>query len=73
MVRINSWSLQYENDCVKGNDMSVRKTFARILRLPALLRGLKEGGENWFLLSHSELDAYQLAQLNNVCRFLIEN
>ena len=53
--------------------MSVRKTFARILRLPALLRGLKEGGENWFLLSHSELDAYQLAQLNNVWRDAVEN
>lgn len=73
MVRINSWSLQYENDCVEGNNMSVRKTFARILRLPALLRGLKEGGENWFLLSRSELDAYQLTQLNNVWRDAVEN
>ena len=25
----------------------MKKLFTRILRLPAILRGLREGGENW--------------------------
>lgn len=53
--------------------MRMKKTFSRILRLSALIRGLKEGGRNWSLLSPAELDAYQLVQLNKVWKDAVEN
>lgn len=42
----------------------MRKIVTRVLRLPAILRGLREGGENWALLSFDDLKSYQLRQLN---------
>lgn len=44
--------------------MDIRKIFAQVLRTPALLRGLKEGGDNWWITSPDERDARQLACLN---------
>lgn len=42
----------------------MRKIVTRVLRLPAILRGLREGGEYWALLSFDDLKSYQLRQLN---------
>lgn len=53
--------------------MNIRKTFTRFLRIPAILRGLQEGGENWRLISQEDLDAYQLQQLNEVWADAVEN
>lgn len=40
------------------------KIVTRFLRLPAILRGLREGSENWSLLPFDDLKSYQLRQLN---------
>lgn len=53
--------------------MNIRKLVTRILRLPAICRGLKEGGENWSLISQTELDSYQLKQLNKIWQDAVEN
>ena len=47
-----------------GVNMNIHKTLTRVLRLPAILRGLQEGGANWSLALPQVRDAYQLRQLN---------
>lgn len=54
--------------------MNMRKAIARMLRIPAILRGVKEGGENWRYLSDAEaLAAYQLEKLNETWADAVEN
>ena len=50
--------------CDLRGEAAMRKFVTRVLRLPAILRGLREGGENWALLSSDDLKSCQLRQLN---------
>jgi phenylacetate-coenzyme A ligase PaaK-like adenylate-forming protein len=53
----------------------IRKTIAHFLRVPALLRGLHEGAENWCMggWGSKVLDEYQLTMLNEVWTDAITN
>ena len=53
--------------------MNLRKTLARFLRLPAIVRGLREGGENWRIISLNDWETYQLAALNEAWQDAVEN
>ena len=46
--------------------MNFRKTLARVLRIPATLNALREGGENWALDGDEAIADHQLRQLNEV-------
>ena len=53
--------------------LGMRKLFTRILRLPSILLGLKEGGENWCLCDRKQLDRMQLAALNSAWQEAVQN
>lgn len=53
--------------------MNFRKTLACALRISALLRGLREGGENWRTISANDFANYQLLRLNEVWCDAVEN
>ena len=46
--------------------MNFRKTLMRVLRIPATLNAVREGGENWALDRDEVLADHQLRQLNEV-------
>ena len=53
--------------------MKLHKVITRILRLPAIMRGLREGGECWSFCIQGDVDAYQLRQLNEVWSDAVAN
>ena len=53
--------------------MDIHKTLTRVLRIPAILRALQEGGRNWLYSSPEDLAAAQLRQLNDVWADAVAN
>lgn len=53
--------------------MNLRKQIVKVLRIPALMRGLHEGGVNWSLCDESVRDRMQLDALNEVWQDAVEN
>ena len=50
-----------------------RKILARLFRIPAIIRGLEEGGVNWRLTDEAQRDRMQLNALNDVWRDAVDN